>query len=74
MRYDTDINPKAAQYGKREGGGLYGDRGSRSGRIRRILPDPVLQPVPSEDPDRTGSFLFNEQFSIIFAKFYYKMI
>jgi hypothetical protein len=73
VRYDTDINPKAAQYGK-AGGGLYIDRGSRSGRIRIMMPDPVLQPVPDEDSDRTGSYLFDVQFSIIFAKFYYKTI
>jgi hypothetical protein len=53
VRYDTDINPKAAQYGKRGGGSR-----SRSGRIRIILPDPVLQLVPSEDPDCTGYYLF----------------
>ncbi len=67
VRYDTDINPKAAQYGKR-------------GVEIKIRSDPhnyagscLAASVPSDDPDCTGYYLFGVRFSKIFEIFFFKL-
>ncbi len=61
IRTSTPRRPSTVRGGSR----------SKSGRIRIILPDSFLQPVPSEDPDKTGYYgtFFGVRFSNIFEIF-----